>query len=247
MGECYLYKTHEIGGLESLTGRAIVRFNKKFRASYLKGRNFGDQLFVASIRRVAPLQLASKIEDYIVKEFMQFVFQQSKGSRFCECNFGLRGEQKVDVAFIRRMPNGDEVVEGLIEAKYLQNRGHRSGLDGDRYDEIRSTLFDLCRQLRLRPRRHHRTHKVKIRARTVRVYGLIFASYARKAKETDRKKEFFKRVLEVAEELKLQYHDLPKPYLQSSFEDHTITVLGEEWKVTLRGGLWRPKEKALGS
>jgi hypothetical protein len=49
-GECYLYKTHEIGGLENLAGRAIVQFEKKFRASYLRGSKFGDSLIIDSIR-----------------------------------------------------------------------------------------------------------------------------------------------------------------------------------------------------
>ena len=47
---CYQYSTQEIGGLEHLTGRIIVKFDKTFRASYLRGENFGDQLFVAAIR-----------------------------------------------------------------------------------------------------------------------------------------------------------------------------------------------------
>jgi hypothetical protein len=49
-GECYQYKTHEIGGLESLTGRVIVRFDKNFRATYLRGKKFIDQIYVDSIR-----------------------------------------------------------------------------------------------------------------------------------------------------------------------------------------------------
>jgi len=196
-------------------------------------------------RRIAPLQLAGRIEDYLVKEFMQFVFHESKGSRFCETNFGLRSEQRIDIVFVRGGPGREEVVEALIEAKYLRNRGHRSGTDHDKHDEILSTLADLRKQLRLRPGPQHRKRRVKIRARTVRVYGLVFASYARKAVEPDRKKEFFAKVLKVANELTLQYHDLPKPYFHSAYEDQVVTVFGEKWKVTLRGGLWRPKEGTL--
>lgn len=195
-------------------------------------------------RRIAPLQLAGRIEDYLVKEFMQFVFRKSKGCRFCEANLGRQLEQRVDIAFIRGGPGREEVVEALIEAKYLRNRGHRSGSDHDKYDEIWSTLSDLRRQLRLHPRRQHGKRRVKIRARTVRVYGLVFASYARKAVDPDHKKEFFAKILKDANELNLQYHDLPKPYLRSACEDYPITVLGERWKVSLRGGLWRPRESA---
>lgn len=49
-GKCYLYSTKEIKGLEHLVGRVIVEFNKKFRASYLNGEKFADQLLVSSIR-----------------------------------------------------------------------------------------------------------------------------------------------------------------------------------------------------
>lgn len=44
------YRTKEVGGLEHLTGRAVVTFDKKFRASYLRGDKWADSLLVASIR-----------------------------------------------------------------------------------------------------------------------------------------------------------------------------------------------------
>jgi hypothetical protein len=48
--ECYRYSTCEVNGLDHLTGRAIVEFNKTFRASYLRGEKYADQLIVAAIR-----------------------------------------------------------------------------------------------------------------------------------------------------------------------------------------------------
>jgi hypothetical protein len=44
------YSTREIDGLDHLTGRAIVEFNKTFRASYLRGEKYVDQLRVIAIR-----------------------------------------------------------------------------------------------------------------------------------------------------------------------------------------------------
>jgi hypothetical protein len=44
------YSTRELGGLEHLTGRTIVRFEKKFRASYLKAKKYLDSLIVCEIR-----------------------------------------------------------------------------------------------------------------------------------------------------------------------------------------------------
>ncbi|MCE9531619.1 MAG: GIY-YIG nuclease family protein [Planctomycetes bacterium] len=46
----FTYDTREVGGLEHLTGRAIVAFDKKFRASYLRGDKWADSLLVSSIR-----------------------------------------------------------------------------------------------------------------------------------------------------------------------------------------------------
>lgn len=46
----YQYSTSELEGLEHLTGRAIVRFEKKFRASYLRGTKYTENLIVAEVR-----------------------------------------------------------------------------------------------------------------------------------------------------------------------------------------------------
>lgn len=47
---CFLYSTREVDGLDHLTGRAIVEFRKTFRASYLRGAKFADQLIIVEIR-----------------------------------------------------------------------------------------------------------------------------------------------------------------------------------------------------
>jgi len=46
----FKYSTEYVAGLEHIVGRAIVTFERSFRASYLKGENYGDQLFVSEIR-----------------------------------------------------------------------------------------------------------------------------------------------------------------------------------------------------
>jgi hypothetical protein len=45
----FTYKTTEVEGLDHLTGRAIIHYEKKFRASYLLGPKHGDQLFIDAI------------------------------------------------------------------------------------------------------------------------------------------------------------------------------------------------------
>ena len=49
-GTSYQYETEEVDGLGHLTGRVIVRFNKNFRAVYLVGKTYIDQLLVSEIR-----------------------------------------------------------------------------------------------------------------------------------------------------------------------------------------------------
>lgn len=43
------YSTHEVAGLEHLSGRTLVEFSRSFRASYLTGSRYADQLVVSQI------------------------------------------------------------------------------------------------------------------------------------------------------------------------------------------------------
>jgi hypothetical protein len=45
----YVYPTEEIGAVEHLAGRVIVRFERTFRASYLWGERYADQLEVSRV------------------------------------------------------------------------------------------------------------------------------------------------------------------------------------------------------
>jgi hypothetical protein len=45
----FRYQTTQVKGLEHLVGRAVVSFKRDFRASYLVGRKYADQLLVAEI------------------------------------------------------------------------------------------------------------------------------------------------------------------------------------------------------
>ncbi len=46
---CYMYSTREVEGLEHLPARAVVEFNRTFRASYLRGEKHADQIRVVAI------------------------------------------------------------------------------------------------------------------------------------------------------------------------------------------------------
>ncbi len=200
--------------------------------------------------RVVPLLLGGRQEEYLTKEFMQFVYWRSGGKRFCEGNFGNQREQRIDIAILGETRGGDGdgdpgaerkhgvATEVLIEAKYLQNRNRR-GTQDNKIDEIRPTLTDLARQLRLKPAGRHAGNRVALRGKTVSVYGLVFCSYVRRTTEADKKNSYFERVLEEAHDLYLQYHDLQKPALRNVYEDCRIRLFGEDWLVSLRSALWR--------
>jgi len=42
----YIYQTEEINGLEDLVGKAVIYFDKKFRASYVWGHNYENELLI---------------------------------------------------------------------------------------------------------------------------------------------------------------------------------------------------------
>lgn len=50
VGECYVYSTREVKGLEHLAGKAIIQFTKPFRASYLRDPKYLSQLLIWSLR-----------------------------------------------------------------------------------------------------------------------------------------------------------------------------------------------------
>ena len=49
----FKYNTQLVKGLDHLTGRAIVFFKKNFRASYLIGEKYGEELFISELREKA--------------------------------------------------------------------------------------------------------------------------------------------------------------------------------------------------
>ena len=46
----FTYSTREVSGLDHLTGKAIVDFEKKFRASYLRGPKYEEHMLVVALR-----------------------------------------------------------------------------------------------------------------------------------------------------------------------------------------------------
>lgn len=192
--------------------------------------------------RVVPLELSGRIEDYLVREFMQYVFLRSCGLMFCEFNLGSRGEQKVDISILSRDTRGEECIRAFLEAKYLQNRGRRWAGIREKYDEIRGTLARLAEQLDMRPKETHGGATVRLRSRSTQVYGLIFVGYTRRDTEPDESRPFIRRILRVASEHALRSHDHARPYLAPAFLDRAVVVLEQSWRCSLWIGLWRGPE-----
>ncbi len=197
--------------------------------------------------RIAPLTLAGKLEDYLTKEFLYLLYETSKGTCFAETNCGNRKEQKIDIAIFKKSKvSGNTQIVGMIEVKFFRNR-HRMDLDHPlgAVDEHSSALTDLKRQLQYAVAETHANTIVSLKSRTKSVYGLVLIVYVRKLDEDDEKEPYFKRFLEKAENREFRYHDLEKPYLRSAFEDYEIRILDQNWRITLRCGLWRLGGKAV--
>jgi len=190
-------------------------------------------------RRIAIIQLSGRAEDYLVKEFVYYIAQETGGSRFCEVNSGRSNQRKVDIVLLKMPQDGSEVAEAFVEAKFIRNRHRRGDKAMGALDELSTTLNDLRRQLRFVPQGTHGKHRVRRRSKATNVYGLVFTSYARRSGEQDESAQYFERVINEATSRGLKYHDLPKPYLRTAFSEEPVKVMGSRWYVTLRMGLWR--------
>jgi hypothetical protein len=103
----------------------------------------------------------------------------------------------VDIAILRGTPSGEAVVESFLEAKYIMNRHRGSHKPLGAMDQLKTTLRSLQDQLELNPGTTHGFHRVRLSARSTKVYGLVFASYTRREGESDKSSEFFGRSSEA--------------------------------------------------
>ena len=187
---------------------------------------------------IAVLQLTGKIEDFLVKEFVYFVYKSSGGKNFALVNIGNKNQQKIDLCLIRGKNVNTAEIYGLIEAKYFRNR-HRLW-SSNAMDEIVPTLKDLSRQLHIFADSSHGVFNVNLKSKTNVIYGLVFASYVDEDKNEFRKKHFYKTILDKASK-NFKYHDLSKPYFRPVYDDVEIKVLNSVFYATLKVGLWKSK------
>lgn len=191
-------------------------------------------------KRIAPLQLTGKLEEYFVREFVHFVFEKSSGKHLVLTNYGNSRERKIDMCFIRRdRSNPDPVIFGMVEAKYIRNI-HRIHEDKKAWDEIDETLKSLHDQTGTCKEEKHGDLEVKLISKNHRIYGLVFASHVTyKDENSSDSKEFFNKILEKAKD-RFKFYDLlnQNPRLDAIYNREKIKVLGKTAYATLKAGLW---------
>jgi hypothetical protein len=187
--------------------------------------------------RLAPLQLVARLEGILTLEFAATVAQMTGGKDFALTNAGNRAERKYDVVVIEGTNPKESVITHLLQSKYLRNR-HRI-FKGDATDETRPALQDLAEQLKPPTKKTQYGYDLRLSSRANSAYGLVFGSHVREAQQNDRPEGFFRRCLGVARECGLRSFDSPKPGWFTAYEDVRVSVLGTEFRVTLRTGLWR--------
>ena len=183
--------------------------------------------------KIALLQLTGRIEDFLVREFIYYVY---KNGNFAVANIGDKGEQKIDICMLTGNINSPKIY-CMVEAKYFGNK-HR--LWGDATDNITTTLEDFQRQLHPALKEKHGGFDTKLLSRTKEIYGLAFASYVSDKPKDSGQASFYNNIREKAAKY-FKYHDLSKPYFRPVFEDVKIWVLGSDFYVTLKAGLWKKK------
>jgi hypothetical protein len=189
-------------------------------------------------KRIVVLQLCGKIEDYLVKEFVYFVYESSGGNNFALVNHGSKNEQKIDICLIQGKIMDEIKIYGMIEAKYFRNK-HRFW-NSTATDEIGTTLKDMDSQLHIHKKLTHGEYGVKLKSKTDNIYGLVFASYINENKNEEDKKIFYKKILNKAKK-NFRYHDHSEPYFRPVFNNVNIKFLDSSFYVTLKAGLWRKK------
>lgn len=187
--------------------------------------------------RFAPLQLVARLEGYLTLEFAGAVARTTAGKRLALTNAGNKEEQKYDVLVLEGDGPEKAVITHLLESKYLRNRHRISKWNAQ--DETRSALQSLARQLAPPTKETQYAYELHLSSADNSVYGLVFGSHVRRADKDDAPEGFYRACLDVARDYNLRSFDLPNPGWFKAYEDVPVTVLGAEFRVSLRAALWR--------
>jgi hypothetical protein len=207
--------------------------------------------------RVSPLQVVSKLEEFLTKEFCSVILKKSGNSVLPLTGAGNRSDgRRIDLALVQgnlsravdtqsmKVVRQKMKVRAFIELKYLRNK-HRFGF-GNASDEIESTLKDLRKQIGTFRKSSYGDYGVKLRARTKDIYGVVVVSYVRRADlridkqaSRDDREVFLETILASARKNKLRFYDLTYPRLEAIYIDRPVQVLKARFMISLYAGLWR--------
>jgi len=185
------------------------------------------------------LQLTGKLENYLVNEYVSYVFYETQGAAFGLTNLGITEQPKVDIVMLRTpTPEGDQEIYELIEAKYLPNR-HRNWKDCNAFDEVLGSLKSLVKQLKYRPGETHGYYDVNLTNSRFPI-GLIFSSYVDRKDDTksDTVKNFHDKIIKRASRLGLHDIDSGKPTLTLAYEAVPVEFHGFSYTISLGLGVW---------
>ncbi len=194
-------------------------------------------------KRIAPLQLTSKLQDYLIKEFANLVIAGSSGHDYVLTNYGCKGEPKISMCLVKGELE-KPVIFGMIEAKYIRNI-HRMRENDNATDEVAGTLDELYKKLGRYPKDHHCNLQVNLNSKENRIYGLVFASHVTYMdKEGSDSKKFFNSILEKSKS-RFAFYDLKynNPRFDTVYEREEVQVLNRTAYVTLKTGLWTKREE----
>lgn len=205
-------------------------------------------------KRLAPLQLVGKLENYLTKEFAGVILKESGGTVLPLSNYGLAKDgRRIDLVLLKgnlskavdmetwKIAKENLTIFAVVELKYVRNR-HR--ISFAKANDETSTAFNslAMHQLGKLPD-DFSTFKVKLRSPKNEIYGLVFASYVCREEEGDAKAkeaEFIKDTTDgIRKKYGFQSHNSKKAGLKEVYSGVTVTALKGKYLVSLYAGLWR--------
>ena len=195
---------------------------------------FPDYLSKKS-KSISTLQLTGRLEDYLVREFIGYIYMKTEGEILGLANLGK--PQRFDIALAKFLGEKRMEIVGLLEAKYLRNV-HRV-LPFDAKDEITSALDSLHQQLKGEREIGIREFSVKLEPQNNRIFGLVFASYVTTQGWKNNKEDFYNNyIVEKAKKIGFDPYGKHTEFFDSVYEDSKVKFAESSYYVTLRMGIW---------
>ena len=203
-------------------------------------------------RRLAPLQVVSRLEEYLTKEFVSVVLRRSKIPILPITNIG--SSRRIDVILtdgdlntLEADKNYKPTIRAFVEVKFLRNR-HRFGKNSAN-DENMHVLKDLKKQLGDLNIDNYHKYPVELWARRKSIYGLVFFSFVQFSNDGNSTLAGRKSAKEITQASKRDFRnhndDKKAPMLKPVYREN-VQILDCNYDVQLWMGLWRLCETKTG-